>query len=116
MTESARVVLSGLSALGRHGASPGERLEPQEFVVDIDVSLDVAEDSLDSTVDYRVLARAATETVETTSFELLETLAVAVARALYKYSGVTRATVVVHKPAAARSVGADDVLAEVTIS
>jgi len=114
--QNARIVLSGLRATGRHGASPGEQLQPQEFVIDVDVSIDVAEDSLDATVDYREIARAATETVESTSFELLETLADAVARAVYQYSGIRRATVIVHKPGAARSIGADDVTAEATIS
>ena len=113
---SARIVLTGLRAAGRHGASPRERSEPQEFVLDVDVTLDVGADSLQSTVDYRVLASTARETVEKTSFHLLETLAEAVARAVHEHSGVVRATVVVHKPRAARSVDGDDVRAEVTIS
>jgi len=109
-------VVAGIKAAGRHGANPGERLEAQEFVVDLDVTVDIAEDSLDSTVDYRVLAQAARETVEGTSFELLETLADAVARAVHQFAGVSRATAIVHKPGAARSIGVDDVSAEVTIS
>ena len=114
---SSRIVVAGIRALGRHGANQGERLEPQEFVVDVDVTIDdVAEDSLDSTVDYRVLADEARKAVEQTSFELLESLAEAVARAVYQFSGVERATVVVHKPGAARSIGAEDVSAEATIT
>ena len=35
--QNARIVLSGLRATGRHGASPGEQLQPQEFVIDVDV-------------------------------------------------------------------------------
>lgn len=111
-----RVVVAGIRAAGRHGANPGERLEPQEFMVDLDVTVDVGEDSLDSTVDYRVLADAAREAVEHTSFELLESLAEAVARAVYQFAGVSRATAVVHKPSAARSLGVDDVSAEATIA
>ena len=84
--------------------------------MDLDVTVDVGEDSLDSTVDYRVLADAARETVEQTSFELLESLAEAVARAVYQFAGVSRATAVVHKPGAARSLGVDDVSAEATIA
>jgi dihydroneopterin aldolase len=113
---SSRVVVTGIRAFGRHGADPGERLEAQEFAVDLDVSLEVTEDSLDSTVDYAVLADTVRETVERTSFELLESLAEAVARAVYQFSGIERATAVVHKPGAARSIGADDVSAEATIA
>jgi dihydroneopterin aldolase len=109
-------VLTGIRAAGRHGASPGERLESQEFVVDLDVLVTVAEDSLDATVDYRVLADTARQMVAGASFELLESLADAVARAVFQFSPVARATVVVHKPRAAQSAGADDVSAEATIA
>jgi dihydroneopterin aldolase len=113
---TSRIVLTGIRAEGRHGASPGEQLETQEFLVDLDVLVDVAGDSLDATVDYRVLADTARQAVAGTSFELLETLADAVARAVYQFSPVTRATVIVHKPRAAQSAGAEDVWAEATIA
>jgi 7,8-dihydroneopterin aldolase/epimerase/oxygenase len=113
---SSRIVLAGIRAVGRHGANPGERLEPQEFVVDLDLTVDVSEDSLDATVDYRVVADAVKDQVQNGSFELLETLAEAVARAVYQFSGISRATAVVHKPSAARSMGVEDVSAEATIA
>ena len=113
---SSRVYLSGIRATGRHGANPGEQLEAQEFVVDLDVTLDVAGDSLDDTVDYRALADAARVAVARTSFQLLESLAGAVARAVYQWSNVVRVTAVVHKPRAADSMGVDDVAAEATVS
>ena len=75
------MVLEGLKAEGRHGANPGERIHPQEFVVDLDVLLEFDRDSLEATVDYRALADMARNTVAQTSFELLESLAEAVARA-----------------------------------
>lgn len=111
----ARVALTGIRAMGRHGANPGERLEPQEFVVDLDVTLDVTGDTLDETVDYRALADAARETVETSSFELLESLARAVARAVHRRRGVVRVSAVVHKRGAAASMSIDDVWAEATV-
>ena len=113
---SARVYLSGIRATGRHGANPGERLEAQEFVVDLDVTLDVDGDSLDDTVDYRAVADAARDAVASTSFQLLESLAEAVARAVYQWSNVVRVTAVVHKPRAAEHMGVDDVAAEATVS
>jgi dihydroneopterin aldolase len=112
---SARVLLSGITALGRHGANSGERDDAQEFVVDLDVSLEVGSDSLDRTVDYRVLADVARDTIAGTSFVLLESLAEAVARAIYVFSPVLEVTATVHKPGAAENMGLDDVAAEATV-
>ncbi len=100
---STRLFLSGIAAKGRHGAKPGEKDQPQDFVVDLDVEVDVGGDALERTADYRGLIRAARETVEASSYDLLETLAAAVAGAVASRPGVVRATAVVHKPAAARS-------------
>ena len=98
-----RLFLTGITAQGRHGANPGEKDHPQDFVVDLDVEVDVADDRLASTADYRSLIRAAREAVERGSFDLLETLAHAVADAVVAKGGVVRVDAVVHKPGAARS-------------
>ena len=98
-----RLFLTGIGVRGRHGANPGEKDEPQDFIVDLDVEVDVGGDALAQTTDYRTLIRTARETVETTSFDLLESVAEAVARAVVARGGVVRATAIVHKPAAARS-------------
>lgn len=98
-----RLFLTGITARGRHGANPGEKDEPQDFVVDLDVEVEVADDRLSSTADYRSLIRTARETVEQGSFDLLETLAHAVADAVVEREGVVRVNAVVHKPGAAHS-------------
>jgi dihydroneopterin aldolase len=98
-----RLFLTGITAQGRHGVNPGEKDEPQDFVVDLDVEVGVADDKLSSTADYRSLIRTARETVEQGSFDLLETLAHAVADAVVALDGVVRVNAVVHKPGAARS-------------
>jgi dihydroneopterin aldolase len=98
-----RLFLNGITARGRHGANPGEKDEPQDFVVDLDVEVGVGDDRLASTADYRSLIRTARDTVEQGSFDLLETLAHAVADAVVKQEGVVRVNAVVHKPGAARS-------------
>src|SRR5437773_10719163 len=110
-----RVTITGIRAGGRHGANPGERLESQEFVVDLDVLVAVREDSLDATADYAALTDAARDAVASNSFELLETLADAVARAVFQYEGVMRVTAAVHKPGAAAALGVDDVVAEAMV-
>lgn len=98
-----RLFLTGITTSGRHGANPGEKDEPQDFVVDLDVEIEVRGDALDATADYRTLIGTAREVVETSSFDLLESIAARVARAVADQEGVVRATAIVHKPAAARS-------------
>jgi dihydroneopterin aldolase len=109
---SSRLHLTGIRARGRHGASPGERDEEQDFSIDLEVEVRVGGDTLSETADYRALAAAARDTVEGGSFVLLESIARAVADAVQQVPGVTGVRAVVHKPRAASSVGAGDVAAE----
>ncbi len=104
--------LSGIAAQGRHGADPGEKLEAQPFVVDLAVTIDVLGDAVEDTADYAALIAAAREVVERQSHDLLETLAGAVARAVFEYQNVTAVAAVVHKPRVAELLGVDDVSAE----
>lgn len=106
------ISVAGISAEGPHGANPGERAVPQQFLVDVDVVLEVPEDSLDSTLDYRILAQTVRDTVGGTSFVLLESLAQAIAGAVFDLASVAEVTVVVHKPSAANSLGVEDVSVE----
>lgn len=98
-----RLFLSGIRAAGRHGANPGERDRPQEFVVDLDVEVEVSGDAIGATADYRELIRTARGVVEDERFDLLENLAHAVAAAVAARPAVLRVHAVVHKPAAAAS-------------
>jgi dihydroneopterin aldolase len=109
-----RLFLTGIRAAGHHGAKPGEKDEAQDFVVDLDVEVNATSDDLDSTADYRGLIRTARETVERERFDLLESIAAAVARAVAASDGVVRATAIVHKPAAARSNDVQGVAAAAT--
>jgi dihydroneopterin aldolase len=100
---TSRLFLTGISAQGHHGANPGEKDRAQDFVVDLDVEVQVTGDDIDATSDYRTLIRTAREAVAATSFDLLENIADAVANAVVDRPGVVTATAVVHKPAAAMS-------------
>jgi FolB domain-containing protein len=111
-----RIVLSGIRASGRHGANPGERLQAQDFVVDLDVIVERDDDDdLNATIDYRVIAQTARDCVAGTSFVLVESLAEAVAREVFGQDRVTQAIATVHKPAAAASLGVDDVAVEAIV-
>jgi len=114
MTTS-RLFLTGIRASGRHGANPGEKDAPQEFVVDLDVEVIVTRDEIGGTADYRKLIARAREVIGGESVDLLESLAHAVAGAVARQNGVVRATAIVHKPAAAGSNEVQGVAAASTV-
>jgi dihydroneopterin aldolase len=112
---TSRLFLTGIRAEGHHGANPGEKDRAQDFVVDLDVEVEVSGDEISATADYRDLIRTARASVETERFDLLENVADAVARAVASRDGVVRATAIVHKPAAAASNEVQGVAAAATV-
>ncbi len=108
------ISIQGIQARGRHGANPGEQLEAQDFVVDVEIWVEVVSDDLERTMDYRAVVDHVRATVEQSSHVLLESLAEAVATDLFELEPVLRATAVVHKPGAAQSLQVADVSAEFT--
>jgi dihydroneopterin aldolase len=106
--------LTGIRAVGRHGAADVEREDPQPFVVDVDVVVEAETDSLGSTADYRDVVAAVREVIGGESHVLIETLASMVARRVASVQGVLSCRAVVHKPAAADRLEVDDVSAEAT--
>jgi dihydroneopterin aldolase len=111
-----RIRLTGIRAAGHHGANPGERDQPQEFVVDLDVVVDPRGDHLDDTTDYRTLRDVVRRTVAEESHQLLETVARSVVDAVRRDPRVLSATAVVHKPSAAQGLGVADVAVEASWS
>lgn len=109
------VRISGIVARGRHGVNPGERDFPQDFVVDLDVTVDVEDDTLESTADYGAMIEAARGVVERDSYELLESLAGEVGRAVFAFQSVVQVVATVHKPGAATTLGVGDISAEATV-
>ena len=112
---TSRLFLTGITCSGRHGANPGEKDEPQDFVVDLDVEVETGGDELAKTADYRTVIETARSTVEDESFDLLETLANAVANAVLALDGVRKVAAIVHKLAAARSNEVQGVAAGATV-
>ncbi len=103
----ARLFLSGIRAEGRHGARSGEKDEPQPFVVDLDLEVEVEVDSIDATADYRRIADAVRDVIEHGSFDLIESIAGAIAGRIASMPPVASATALVHKPNAAARLGID---------
>ena len=95
---SSRVFLSGIEVEGRHGARPGEKDTAQPFVVDLDLEINVGDDRIDATADYRAVTDVVRSVVQEGSFDLIESLAAAVADELVGRLAVSRVRVRVRKP------------------
>ena len=111
---TARLFLSGIRAEGHHGARPGEKDVPQPFVVDLDLEVEVAQDRIAATADYRGITESVRAIVERERFDLIESMAAAIAARIRALPHVVSATAVVHKPGAASRLGIDGVAAAVT--
>ena len=93
------VEVHGLELFGRHGANDDERREGQTFL--FDVRLEIPEptaDSLDATIDYRVVRDIVRRVSDGESYVLLESLAAATADAISGELAARRVRVRVRKP------------------
>jgi dihydroneopterin aldolase len=99
-----RITLTGLQARGHHGVYDFERADGQDFVVDVDLELDLApaaaSDDVADTVHYGDLAGRLVEVVTGEPVDLIETLADRLAAVCLRDERVAAATVTVHKPQA----------------
>ena len=111
---TARLFLSGIRASGRHGARPGEKDEPQDLVVELDVEVNVGDDHIEGTADPRGITETVRSIIEERSFDLIESMAAAIADEILALDRVVRVTAVVHKPNAAGRLGIDGVAAAAT--
>ncbi|HET7181075.1 MAG TPA: dihydroneopterin aldolase [Candidatus Limnocylindrales bacterium] len=98
-----RIVLAGMAFQARHGVNDWEKVEAQRFEVDVELEVDVRPagiaDDLAKTVDYRAVYAATREIVEGTTFDLIESLAEAIAQRLLADQALVDAVVArVRKP------------------
>lgn len=99
-----RITLTGLRARGRHGVYDFERATGQDFVLDVELELDLAtaarSDRVEDTVHYGDLAERLVAIVTGEPVNLIETLADRLIAECLVDPRVTAATVTVHKPQA----------------
>jgi dihydroneopterin aldolase len=100
---SDRIVLSGMAFQARHGVAEWEKVEAQRFEVDVELALDVQpaglDDDLTRTVDYGAVYLITKQVVESTTFNLIEALAEAIAHeVLGEHARVDEVVVRVRKP------------------
>ncbi|MEO5703465.1 MAG: dihydroneopterin aldolase [Candidatus Limnocylindrales bacterium] len=100
---SDRIILSGMAFQARHGVADWEKVEAQPFEVDVELVLDVQpaglDDDLARTVDYGAVYGITKQVVESTTFNLIEALAEAIAHeVLGEHTQVEEVVVRVRKP------------------
>lgn len=112
-----QIVLSGVSAVGRHGVFEGERREGQLFVADVVAHLDTrraaAGDDLALTVNYGVLAEQVAAVLAGDPADLVETVAERIAATVLASPLVAAVDVLLHKPQAPITVPFDDVVVSI---
>ena len=109
-----RIELRGLRIRGNHGVFEHERVDGQEFVIDVLLDVDVAaaarSDDLADTVDYGALAAKVASIVGGEPVNLIETLAARIADSCLEDSRIDTVEVRVHKPSAPIPLQFDDVV------
>jgi dihydroneopterin aldolase len=98
-----RIVLAGMAFQASHGVHDWEKVEEQRFEVDVELVVDVQpaglEDDLARTVDYGAVYQVTKQVVESTTFNLIEALAEAIAHeVLGEQPAVSEVVVRVRKP------------------
>jgi dihydroneopterin aldolase len=94
-----RIEIAGITLQGRHGVLDHERQDGQSFRFDVELELEEpGEDDIDATVDYRDVAACVREVSDGHAYQLLESLAAAVAEELRRRFPVSAVRVRVGKP------------------
>jgi len=98
-----RIVLSNMAFEARHGVLDWEKAQAQRFEIDLELVLDLQPAALDDdiarTVDYRAVYAATRQVVESTTFNLIEALAEAIAHEVLATQPLVQEIVVrVRKP------------------
>ncbi|MGO0576513.1 dihydroneopterin aldolase [Ornithinimicrobium panacihumi] len=105
--------LLGVAARGHHGVLDFEKRDGQDFVVDVVMTVDLAEagrtDDLSATVNYAEVAADVVEVVTGPSFDLIEKVAAVIADRVLARPLVQAVEVTVHKPQAPVGVPFSDV-------
>jgi len=99
---SDQIVIRGIRGVGFHGVFEQERQNGQEFVVDVEVETDFStalrSDAIEDTLNYAVIADIAFQKITGEPFQLIESLADAIAQEILNFPMVISISVTVHKP------------------
>src|SRR5207253_4694068 len=98
-----RILIRGLRCRGRQGPTPADQQQAHDYLVDIELSVDIADavakDDLAAALDISEVAACVREEVARRPRALVERITADVARALLaRFDGVSDVTVKVEKP------------------
>jgi len=114
------ITLTGVKAQGTHGVLESEHREPQPFVVDATMWVDITDacrgDDLADTVNYAQIAERIVSVIHGEHCDLIERLAQRIADSILLSYRVRSVQVTVHKPQAPIGVPFDDVSVTITRS
>lgn len=113
-----KIKIQGLRLYAYHGVNPEEKLDGQMFFLDISCALSLcvpcATDCVEDTVSYAKILKTARSAFLAEKFDLLETAAEAVAKAiLTAFGSIKEITVCVRKPQAPIQADFDYVAVEI---
>ena len=110
-----KVQIKGIKLSARHGVLEREKLNPQEFIIDIafeyDASAAAESDDISQAVNYAQVSKTAYTVCSQNSFDLLETLSQEIAfRIMQDFPKIEKICVSVHKPQAPVELPFEDII------
>ena len=116
---SDRINLKGIKGFGYHGVFEDEAKNGQDFLVDLEISLDLSRasstDDLKDTIDYGSLASLVVDEISGDRVQLIERLAGRIAdRIKSGHPQIIKISVTVHKPMAPVSAQVSDISVTIT--
>ena len=116
---SDRILLSSIHGFGYHGLFDHERINGQDFYVDLILNIDLHKaaesDSIEDTVNYAEITKLVVTEITTKPVALIEKLAGRIAtRILNEHMKVISVKVTVHKPQAPVAESLKDIAVEIT--
>ncbi len=116
-----KIIIKGLKIRAFHGVNPEEKIDGQNFILDITAELDVKKaqlsDNVDHTVSYSDIIKTATAVFTEKSYNLIETVANKVGMEIMRtYPKLRSVTVLLKKPEAPIKADFEYVAVEDTIT
>jgi dihydroneopterin aldolase len=116
-----KIIIKGLKLFAYHGVNPEEKVDGQNFVLDITASLNAdiakASDNVDDTVSYAKIIKTARAVFTERSYDLIEVAANKVGVEIMKqYPRLQQVTVLLMKPEAPIKANFEYVAVEETIT
>ena len=116
-----KIIVKGLKLFAYHGVNPEEKVDGQNFVLDITAELDTKKaqysDNVDDTVSYAKIIKTVRAVFTEKSYDLIETAANKVGMAIMEtYPALNSVTVLLMKPEAPIKAEFEYVAVEETIN